>query len=71
MSMTKMECACSSAWDKVTLDGTNQGIAEALNAGSKAIDLLRELYYKFEKDRSLQTSYLHVEIENLLKEWDA
>lgn len=32
MSMSKMECAVSAAWDDVSLDGTNQGIAEALNA---------------------------------------
>lgn len=69
MSMTKMENACSSAWDEVTLDGKGQWLAEAMNAGCEAMDLLQEMYWKFQDDRSLKASYLHVQIEGLLKEW--
>lgn len=69
MSMTKMECAVSTAWDDVGLDGTNQWIAEALDAGSTAIDLLQSIYWMFEDDPRLKP-YMHEEIRSLMEKWN-
>lgn len=68
MSMTKMECACSSAWDEVKLDGTGQRVAEAMNAGCTALELLHVLYYGVDKQDL--PAWLCANIEDLLKEWN-
>lgn len=68
MSMTKMECACSSAWDEVTLDGRGSSLAEAMNVSCEAIDLLQDLYWTVDKQDL--PAYLCAKIEDLLKEWN-
>lgn len=68
MSMTKMEYACSSAWDEVTLDGKGQRLAEAMNASCDAVDLLQDLYWT--TDKQDLPAYLCARIEEFLKEWN-
>lgn len=70
MIMSKYECRVDYFQNEMDYNLEGTPTLEALNAGSKALDLLQELYYKFEQDRGLQSSYLSLQIRELLKEWN-
>lgn len=69
MSMTKMDCVCDYAWDQVTLDGKGQYMAEALNAGNTALDLLTRLYWISDGNVDIP-EHLEKMIVELIEEWN-
>lgn len=69
MSMTKMDCACDYAWDQVKLNGDGQYVAEALNIGNTALDLLARLYWITDGNVEIP-EYLRDMITELIEGWN-
>lgn len=69
MSMTKFECAVSTAWDHVDINGYDEYIADCMNVGSEAIDLLRE-FYDNAQSMAVPSEWLMNRAQKLLEEWN-
>lgn len=68
MSMTKFECAVDHAWSNLKL-GDDDYIANCMNVGSEAIDLLRE-FYDNAQSMAVPSEWLMDRAQKLLEEWN-